>query len=279
MNPLGKLLSALCLPALLLSLACKGTSDSSTSATAPAITVQPTAQTVLAGATATFSVTATGSAPLTYQWSKGGTAISAATSASYTTPATVAGDNGASFTVTVSNSAGSVTSTAAVLTVQSFATALTYTDPTTGTYLLKKNATLSTATHLVLDLVGPAATTGLGVSASFTVDIAKASWTNVAAADTAGTYVQNGTQFSLGTAPQILKGKVSGGVLQVAAAQKGTGSPVSLNAPLLRIALDLKAAQTAGAITLTVDNTKSLLLDGTGTLTPIAVTVGTLAAQ
>lgn len=279
MNPLGKLLSALCLPALLLSFACKGTSDSSTSATAPAITVQPTAQTVLAGATATFSVTATGSAPLTYQWSKGGTAISAATSASYTTPATVAGDNGASFTVTVSNSAGSVTSTAAVLTVQSFATALTYTDPTTGTYLLKKNATLSTATHLVLDLVGPAATTGLGVSASFTVDIAKASWTNVAAADTAGTYVQNGTQFSLGTAPQILKGKVSGGVLQVAAAQKGTGSPVSLNAPLLRIALDLKAAQTAGAITLTVDNTKSLLLDGTGTLTPIAVTVGTLAAQ
>ncbi|MEP7243833.1 MAG: immunoglobulin domain-containing protein [Gammaproteobacteria bacterium] len=85
-------------------------------ATAPSITTQPQAQTVAVGATATFSVAASGTAPLTYQWSKGGVAISGATSSSYTTPATTAGDSGSSFTVVVSNSAGNVTSSAAALT-------------------------------------------------------------------------------------------------------------------------------------------------------------------
>ena len=86
-------------------------------ATAPTITVQPLSLNVTVGAIAAFSVVATGTAPLTYQWSKNGTAITGATSATYTTPATVSGDNGATFTVTVSNSAGSQTSNAAILTV------------------------------------------------------------------------------------------------------------------------------------------------------------------
>jgi len=50
---------------------------------------------------------ASGTEPLSYQWNKGGAAITGATSASYTTPATVAAtDNGTTFTVTVSNSRG-----------------------------------------------------------------------------------------------------------------------------------------------------------------------------
>ncbi|MDE2348492.1 MAG: hypothetical protein KGL92_08310, partial [Gammaproteobacteria bacterium] len=96
--------------------------------TAPAITTQPQSQTVTVGATATFSVVATGTAPLSYQWSKSGTAINGATAASYTTPATVQADNGASFTVHITNSAGAVTSNAATLTV---AAAGTGTDVTT----------------------------------------------------------------------------------------------------------------------------------------------------
>jgi hypothetical protein len=83
----------------------------------PAITAQPQSQTVTVGSTATFSVVVTGTAPLSYQWSKSGTVIGGATGASYTTPATVSGDNGATFTVTVSNIAGSQTSSAATLTV------------------------------------------------------------------------------------------------------------------------------------------------------------------
>jgi hypothetical protein len=102
---------------------------------------------------------------------------------------------------------------------------------------------------------------------------------NVAAGDPASTFVQNGTAFTLGAAPQILKGKVTGNVLQVTAAQKGTAAPVALNVPLLRIALDLKAAQGTGAITFTADSTKCQVVDGTGTIGAITVTVGTLSAQ
>lgn len=84
---------------------------------APSITTQPASQTVIAGKTATFTVAATGTAPLTYQWSKNGTAISNATSSTYTTPAETTADNNAKFTVAVNNGAGSATSNAAVLAV------------------------------------------------------------------------------------------------------------------------------------------------------------------
>ncbi|HEX3397104.1 MAG TPA: PQQ-binding-like beta-propeller repeat protein [Steroidobacteraceae bacterium] len=86
-------------------------------AMAPAITAQPTDQRVAIGTTATFTVSANGTAPLTFQWQKGTTAISGATAASYTTPATTLADDGASFHVVVSNSLGSVTSNNAKLTV------------------------------------------------------------------------------------------------------------------------------------------------------------------
>ena len=84
---------------------------------APSITTQPASQTVTPGQSASFSVAATGTAPLSYQWRKNGTAISGATSSSYTTPATTSADNGAQFTVVATNTAGSVTSNAATLTV------------------------------------------------------------------------------------------------------------------------------------------------------------------
>ena len=93
------------------------------STTAPQITTQPANQSVSVGQTATFSVVATGSAPLQYQWREGGSTIAGATASSYTTPATVIGDNGSSFTVVVSNATGSMTSNAATLTVTAAAAA------------------------------------------------------------------------------------------------------------------------------------------------------------
>src|SRR5690348_3842774 len=90
----------------------------SAAAVAPSITTQPANQTVTAGQTASFSVIATGTAPLTYQWKKNGAAISGATSSSYTTPATTSSDSGALFAVTVTNTAGSATSNSATLTVK-----------------------------------------------------------------------------------------------------------------------------------------------------------------
>jgi len=79
------------------------------------ITTQPAGQTVTTGQTATFTVAATGTGTLSYQWNKGGTAIIGATSTSYTTPATIAADNGSQFAVTVTNGTGTVTSSAATL--------------------------------------------------------------------------------------------------------------------------------------------------------------------
>jgi hypothetical protein len=86
-------------------------------AVAPAITAQPAAQRVVVGQTATFSVSASGAAPLGYQWQKGTTPIAGATASSYTTPATTLADDGSAFQVVVANSAGSVTSNSATLTV------------------------------------------------------------------------------------------------------------------------------------------------------------------
>jgi len=95
----------------------------------PAITQQPSNQMVIMGQVATFSVMASGTAPLTYQWQKGTTPINGATSASYTTPATSVTDGGAQFRAVVSNSIGAVTSNSATLTVNtsgSVADVLTY---------------------------------------------------------------------------------------------------------------------------------------------------------
>jgi hypothetical protein len=89
----------------------------SQSPVAPSITTQPSNQAVTVGQTATFSVVATGTAPLTYQWQKNTVNITGATAASYSTPATVSGENGATFRVIVTNSVKSVTSNSATLTV------------------------------------------------------------------------------------------------------------------------------------------------------------------
>ena len=113
---------------------------------APQITMQPANQSTTVGQTATFSVAATGTAPLSYQWKKNGAAISGATAATYTTPVTTASDNGAQITVTVSNSAGSTTSNAATLTVNSRSSQLTASPSslTFGAVNIGTSSTLST---------------------------------------------------------------------------------------------------------------------------------------
>jgi hypothetical protein len=112
--------------------------------TAPTITKQPANLTVLVGQQANFSVAASGTAILKYQWKKNGAIINGATAASYTIPATATSDNGAQFTVTVSNSVGSITSSAATLTVNSASfllsanpTSLSFSNVSTGSSSVK----------------------------------------------------------------------------------------------------------------------------------------------
>ena len=82
----------------------------------PTIVTQPQSQSVVAGNSVTFSATATGTSPLTYQWRKGGVNISSATLNTYTIGTVQAADSGL-YSVLVSNVAGAVVSSAATLTV------------------------------------------------------------------------------------------------------------------------------------------------------------------
>jgi glucose/arabinose dehydrogenase len=88
-----------------------------TGSQAPQITTQPASRTVAAGQSATFTVGASGTAPLQYQWRRNGANISGATATSYTLPSAAQTDNGATFDVVVTNSFGSATSNTATLTV------------------------------------------------------------------------------------------------------------------------------------------------------------------
>jgi hypothetical protein len=81
------------------------------------ITAQPQSQIVNAGQDATFTVSATGDAPLSYQWRFNGTNIFAATASSYARNQAQSTDAGP-YSVTVANAAGAVTSAEANLTVQ-----------------------------------------------------------------------------------------------------------------------------------------------------------------
>jgi hypothetical protein len=103
---------------------------------APTITTQPVSTTITQGQTASLSVVATGTAPLTYQWRRDGAAIPGATSASY--GATLAGV----YTVVVTNSVGSVTSAAATVTVNPAPPTITR-QPASVTIALGETTTLS----------------------------------------------------------------------------------------------------------------------------------------
>jgi hypothetical protein len=123
------------------------TSNSATltvgSPTAPSIDTQPIDQTVPAGQTATFSVVASGTSPLSYQWQKNNVDIGGAISASYTTPATVKADSGATFRCRVTNSVTTVTSNSAMLRVTSTAGPLITAHPADQTVNVGQTASFS----------------------------------------------------------------------------------------------------------------------------------------
>jgi hypothetical protein len=88
-----------------------------TGSQAPSITQHPANRTVSVGQSASFTVAASGAAPLSYQWQRNGSPIGGATSATYTLPSAQLSDSGAQFRAIVSNGAGSATSNVATLTV------------------------------------------------------------------------------------------------------------------------------------------------------------------
>ncbi len=111
--------------------------DPTAAAGAPTITIHPGDAVVTVGQTATFTATANGDGPLSYQWSKDGTPISGAKSTSYTTPTTVLSESGTLYGVIVSDTyGGHIGSTTAHLTVNAGAhRSQHYVDPVNGSDL------------------------------------------------------------------------------------------------------------------------------------------------
>ena len=98
----------------------------------PAIVQSPSDQTVSSSATVTFSVVATGTSPLAYQWRKGGFSLPGATDATLVL-ANVSSSDAAAYDVVVTNAYGSATSTVAQLTIYDAPAARIFVVPTNGT--------------------------------------------------------------------------------------------------------------------------------------------------
>jgi len=177
---------------------------------APSIASQPVSQTVTAGQTASFSVAATGTAPLSYQWNRNGTAISGATSSGYITPTTTSSDNGAAFTVVVSNTAGSATSNAATLTVNATTAAPSITaQPASQTVTVGQTASFSvTATGTAplsyqwqKNSVAISGATSLSYTTSATTTSDNGAQFTVVVSNTAGSATSNAAILTVNAAP------------------------------------------------------------------------------
>src|SRR5947208_16204325 len=110
--------------------------------TQPSITTQPNSLVVTQGNSAGFSVSATGDAPLAYQWRFGGGPLSNATNSIFNIASTQMSDAG-NYDVIVTNGFGSITSIVARLTVRS-TNGPVYAAPDGGwTYIYAGNAVAS----------------------------------------------------------------------------------------------------------------------------------------
>ena len=194
-------------------------------------------------------------------------------------PISVTPTSTTTYTLTVSNTAGASGSSTATVTVNAPTQSLSYVDPTTGTYRLIKNTSLSTSTHLVLDLVSTDSQSVSGIGFNIAVDNSKVSWVKVVSSDS--TLVQNGNIFNLGSSPQILYAKAIAGssssVLSAALALKGSNG-VAVNGAggvLARIAVDPLTTAVAGVVSLTLSKAQAKV-QGVSNPTNITITAGTL---
>jgi len=206
---------------------------------APAITTQPVSQTIVAGKTASFTIAASGTAALTYQWSMNGTAIGGATSATYMTPAETAAANNALFTVTVSNSAGSATSNAAVLIVTNatVAPAIT-TQPASQTIIAGKTASFTAAASGTAPLTYQWSMNGTPISGA----------TSVAYTTPAETATNNNAQFTVAVSNSAGTATSNAAILTVSA------SSLLLNSSASSMSFGSVNVSSTGTQTLTLTN-------------------------
>jgi hypothetical protein len=268
-----------------------GDPTSKPSATAPSITTQPASQTVTAGANVTFTVAASGTAPLSYQWRKNGGNIAGATGTSLGL-SSVTSANAGSYTVQVSNSAGSATSATATLTVNPAPVAPSITtQPVSRTVTAGANVTFTVAASGTAPLsyqwrknggnIAGATGTSLGLSsvtsadaASYTVQVSNSAGSATSATATL-------TVNPLVTVPSITTQPASqtvsaGANVTFTVAVSGTaplsyqwrknGSDIA-GATAAALGLSSVTSANAGSYTVRVSNAAGSILSTTATLT------------
>jgi hypothetical protein len=166
-----------------------------------------------------------------------------------------------------------------VVTVKTIADTLNYSDPASGSYRLVKNAAKSSASHLVLDLVGPSGSLS-GVGFYLTADQTKVTWTTV---DTGDAEKIKSSVFS----NTLVKSKVTGDTLQAGIYQKGTTGAINAatTTVLASVALDLRRGMVIAnppTVGLAAVSGKAIILNPPGSATStsaINIAMGALVAN
>ncbi|RKH84082.1 hypothetical protein D7Y21_25380 [Corallococcus sp. AB045] len=231
------------------------------------VTVSPKTATVDQGGAVNLAAEVTGSSVVAVTWAvEGGSANGSVTSAGvYTAP-----NKPGTYTVTATSVANPSQKDSAVITVPVAGT-VKYVDPTGTGWRLVRNASLSSGNTLVLDLVGPTGQSGRGADLTLGLDADTASWSTVDGSE----YVAN-AGYDLGTAPQLLKSAVKGGMLSVGVYQKGAPAH-AYNGALLSVALTVKAtAEMPAGTVVPLTVLKAHALPASGSLQTINVAVGTI---
>jgi DNA/RNA endonuclease G (NUC1) len=149
----------------------------------PSITTQPAAQTAAVGGSASFSVTASGDATLTYQWSRDDVVLPSAQSATLTLSSLNAADTG-NYSVLVKNSLGSATSVAVSLTITGLPPAIV-TSPSARTVTAGSSATFAVVASGSPVLTYQWRKAGVALIGNTTATTAALTLTNAQAADAA----------------------------------------------------------------------------------------------
>ncbi|MEY2879557.1 MAG: hypothetical protein RLZZ15_1937 [Verrucomicrobiota bacterium] len=264
------------------------------------IATQPVAQSVTLGNTATFSVTASGTAPFAYQWRKGGAAISGATFATFSIPSVGLNDAG-SYDVTVTNGAAIATSTAAALTVNFLPVITAQPGNALATQGLSASFTVAasgTPTPTYQWRKGGAPVSG-ATTATYSIAsvvAADAGFYDVVVSNSVGSVISTTGQLVVNSGPTIVSSPgnftaIAGQTASFAVAVTGTGpfsyqwrkdtNAIAGNASAFTSTLVLTNAQAAdvGAYSVVVTNGYGTQTSTSGALTVSAATFGATVAS